>query len=116
MDKNIKLESFRYHFLRAAEQVTAGDADGYRRFIESLAFSPARGAVEVAWTVPAPGNATISLEGCVLYLKGDSEASAQRQSEMGLAGGGDRIVDDNAAFFRSAVEAVVRQAGLATGS
>lgn len=115
MAKKMKFESFRYHFLIAAQNAAYLQQDrlavSWQEFVKAIEFTYRDCAVEISWQVPTPEVMTISIEGLRFYLRGDTEKQSERQLDMGLLMTEDPNKLKNGKFFRDVVMHVAESAG-----
>jgi SAM-dependent methyltransferase len=109
MPKQIKAESFKYHFLRAVERESRGlDQDQAERLsqaLERLEVAQVGPDVLLTWNGPAPRTFRFESGTPRLYLRGDSERAAARQHELGLPFvQGDEVGSTNARLFRGVAQ------------
>ena len=115
MPKKIKLESFKYRFLIAAEQgrfdVVATNIPPWNVFVCGLNFAYQRGSVTVSWAGARPGKIYLPLDKVEFYRRGDNERYQTEQVQAGLLGAEDPVKLKNDVYFRGAVKQVAESAG-----
>ena len=79
MAKDIRLESFKYHFLISVERLELGDRNEVRQFLEKLDFIRTSNGVTIRWDSPIAGELEFSFSDFTFYRKGDTPRSAEKQ-------------------------------------
>lgn len=116
MPKKIKYQSFVYRFLAEAQlaQRSMGEAQrsGWQQFVDRLRFHYDRGNAVVSWSDNDADRLSFALRAADFYARGDARQHVARQREANLLFGKDAIQQKNAAYFRQALLAVARRAGV----
>lgn len=115
MPKKIKFESFKYRFLiEAADLRMRPKVVGqlpWDRFIDGLTFTYEGGDIRIGWALPQPGDLLVPGRQAQFHTRGDSEAYARKQEELGMTQVEDPVKLQNQRYFHSALMQVADRAG-----
>ena len=95
MAKDIRLESFKYHFLMGIEALELSDRNKVRKFLEHLDFERIKQGVIVRWDWPVAGEFEFPFSDFTFYKKGDTERSTKIQESEGPVFSSDTIYQAN---------------------
>jgi len=112
MAKNIRLESFKYHFLRAFEEYSFSKKIVIREFLEHLDFHLVEKGVIIKWEKPVVGEKKFFFSDFIFYKKGDSAIAIEKQNKEGLVFSDDNVQASNKINFSKAVLEVMKLSGL----
>ncbi len=112
MPKDIRLESFKYHFLRAIEDQNFLENREILDFFETLNFERLPRGVEVSWNKPSPGTFEFSFADFTFYKRGDNERAVTKQIDANLVFNEDKVETKNRESIYKAVMTVLNEAGI----
>lgn len=95
MAKDIRLESFKYHFLMGVEKLKFEDESKLRRFLEHLEFCRVQKGVVIRWEWPVAGELEFPFSNFTFYKKGDSARFVEKQESEGLLFASDKVHKTN---------------------
>ena len=95
MAKDIRLESFKYHFLMGVEKLAFSDQQRMRKFLENLEFNRAKKGVIIKWNGPVAGELEFPFSEFTFYKKGDTARSIDKQVDEGLLFNADTVHKSN---------------------
>ncbi|MBU1365489.1 MAG: methyltransferase [Gammaproteobacteria bacterium] len=114
MPKKIKFESFKSRFLVEASKcrfTPQGHRLAWPDFLRGLFFLYDKGNVLLSWQEPMPNRMLFEPSGARFYVRGDSDATVQRQVKDGLQASEDPIRISNEAYFNGLVLSLAERAG-----
>lgn len=117
MAKDIRLESFKYHFLQALQRTFADESNENQLLLDGLSFEREPSGVRV--TLPAspgvshPVNSFFEFADFTFYQKGDSASALVRQARAVDNPGQDTVQLANATSMDQAVARLMAEAGSA---
>lgn len=115
MAKKLKFESFKYHFLLAAQKFAETqdpfDKTDWNNFLRELVFSNQEGYANITWIHPTQGTINIPLNNFRFYLRGDTDKTALQQFKSGLVNAEDPIKLKNRSHFEQSVRELAQAAG-----
>lgn len=107
MAKDRRLESFKYHFLRAVEEQNFSSSSKICAFLENLEFERTKGGVLLKWMEPKAGELEFPFSDFTFYKKGDTVKSAEKQEKEGLPFAEDTVQGSNRYNILKAVKKVI---------
>ena len=112
MAKDIRLESFKYHFLMGVEKLEFSDQSKMRKFLEHLEFDRAKKGVIIRWEGPVAGELEFPFSEFTFYKKGDTARSVEKQENEGLVFSADTVYKANRENTLNAILRVVEMSEL----
>ena len=112
MAKDIRLESFKYHFLMGIEKLEFSDQNKIRRFLEQLEFQRVKKGVLVSWEWPVAGEFEFPFSEFTFYYRGDSARAEQKQKSEGLVFSEDTVYQANSKATLNAIFRIVEMSEL----
>jgi 2-polyprenyl-3-methyl-5-hydroxy-6-metoxy-1,4-benzoquinol methylase len=112
MAKDIRLESFKYHFLMGVEKLEFSDQPKMRKFLEHLEFDRAKKGVIIRWEGPVAGELEFPFSEFTFYKKGDTARSVEKQENEGLVFSADTVYKANRENTLNAILRVVEMSEL----
>lgn len=112
MPKDIRLESFKYHFLRAIEDQNFLENREIFKFFETLEFKRFPKGVLVSWEKPISGTFEFPFADFTFYKRGDNEIAVTKQADANLIFNEDKVQAQNRENIYKAVLKVINEAGI----
>ena len=106
MPKDIRLESFKYHFLRAIEDQNFLENREIFKFFETLEFKRFPKGVLVSWEKPISGTFEFPFADFTFYKRGDNEIAVTKQADANLIFNEDKVQAQNRENIYKAVFAM----------